>query len=128
MSRDWYVYTYGASGIAQRNEVTDVVSSTITISGSFASIPSSVQMFILVDESEENTFRRYRVQSVKEGNDGTFDVVAILYVDRKFEYIDDGDLLDKSAGVSYGSKTTLKSTSQKIKKNSIQFTVNNATY
>ena len=125
MSGDWYLYTYGASGIAQRNEVKSVATTTITIDGSFSSTPSSVQMFILVDESEENTFRRYRVQSVKEGNDGTFDVVAILDTDRKFEYIDDGDLLDVSGGVSYGSKPTLKSQSQKIKKNSITFTINN---
>ena len=84
-------------------------------------------MFILVDESDENTFRRYRVQTVKEGNDGTFEVVAILYVERKFDFIDDGDLLDHSAGISYGSKTTLKSDSPKIKRKSIKFTVNNAT-
>ena len=126
MSKDWYVYTYGPSGIAQRNEVKSVSGTSITIEGSFSSTPSSAQMFMLVNESDENTFRRYRVQSVKEGNDGTFEVVAILYVERKFEYIDDGDLLDLNAGISYGSKTTLKSGSPKIKKNSIKFTVNNA--
>lgn len=126
MSKDWYVYTYGPSGIAQRNEVKSVSGTSITIEGSFSSTPSSAQMFMLVNESDENTFRRYRVQSVKEGNDGTFDIVAILYVERKFEYIDDGDLLDLNSGISYGSKTTLKSGSPKIRKNSISFTVNNA--
>ena len=127
MSKDWYVYTYGPSGIAQRNEVKSVSGTSITIEGSFSSTPSSAQMFMLVNESDENAFRRYRVQSVKEGNDGTFDVVAILYVERKFEYIDDGDLLDLNSGISYGSKTTLKSGSPKIKRNNIQFTINNAT-
>lgn len=127
MSQDWYVYTYGPSGIAQRNEVKSVSGTSITIEGSFSSTPSSAQMFMLVNESDENTFRRYRVQSVKEGNDGTFDVVAILYVERKFEYIDDGDLLDLNSGISYGSKTTLKSGNPKIRRNSITFTVNNTT-
>ena len=115
MSKDWYVYTYGPSGIAQRNEVKSVSGTSITIEGSFSSTPSSAQMFMLVNESDENTFRRYRVQSVKEGNDGTFDIVAILYVERKFEYIDDGDLLDLNSGISYGSKTTLKSGNQRSK-------------
>ena len=127
MSKDWYVYTYGPSGIAQRNEVKSVSGTSITIEGSFSSTPSSAQMFMLVNESDENTFRRYRVQSVKEGNDGTFDIVAILYVERKFEYIDDGDLLDLNSGISYGSKTTLKSGNPKIKRNNITFTVNNTT-
>ena len=113
--------------VLPRNEVKSVSGTTITIEGSFSSTPSSAQMFILVNESDENTFRRYRVQSVKEGNDGTFDVVAILYVERKFEYIDDGDLLDLNSGISYGSKTTLKSGNPQIKRTNITFTVNNTT-
>jgi predicted phage tail protein len=63
MTKDWYVYTYGSTGIAQRSEVSNISSQTITVQNSFTNTPSSVQMFVLVDEDDENTFRRYRVQS-----------------------------------------------------------------
>lgn len=126
MSGDWYVYTYGNSGIAQRNEVESVAISTIRIKDTFISTPSSVQMFILVDEDDDNTFRRYRVQSVKESSDGTFDVIAILYVDQKFDFIEDGQLFDQSSGTGYGSRTTVRTPTSKVPRNSIKFTINNA--
>lgn len=126
-SGEWYVYTYGASGIAQRNEVNSISGTDITIKDTFLSTPSSSQMFILVNEEDENTFRRYRVQSVKESSDGTFDVVAILYVERKFDFIEDGELFDKSGGIGYGTSSTLSSGSAKVNRRSITFTINNAT-
>lgn len=127
MTKDWYVYTYGSSGIAQRNKVSNISSQTITVQNSFADTPSSVQMFVLVDEADENTFRRYRVQSVKESGDGTFSIIAILYVERKFDFIDDGELFDSNSGIGYGSTTTVKTTNSRVKRNSIQFTINNST-
>ena len=78
-------------------------------------------------EDDENTFRRYRVQSVKESGDGTFSVVAILYVERKFDFIEDGELFDSNSGIGYGSSTTVRATNSKVKRSSIQFTINNAT-
>lgn len=127
LTKDWYVYTYGDTGIAQRNKVSTISNRDITIENSFTSTPSSAQMFILVDEDDENTFRRYRVQSVKESGDGTFSVVAILYVERKFDFIEDGELFDSNSGIGYGSSTTVRATNSKVKRSSIQFTINNAT-
>ena len=49
-------------------------------------------MWLLVNEDSEKYFRRYRVQSVKDNSDGTYEVLGILYTDRKFEYVESGDL------------------------------------
>ena len=49
-------------------------------------------MWLLVNEASEKHFRRYRVQSVKDNSDGTYEVIGILYTDRKFEYVETGDL------------------------------------
>ena len=124
---DWYLYTYGNSGIAQRNKVTGrnygaglQGTTVINIEGSFTSIPTSSQMWILVDESQENSFRRYRVQSVKEDGDGTYQVIGILYTDRKFDFIDTG-------AIDYGksTKTYYKSRNPAISKNKITFGIRN---
>ncbi len=77
-------------------------------------------MWILVDESQENSFRRYRVQSVKEDGDGTYQVIGILYTDRKFDFIDTG-------AIDYGksTKTYYKSRNPAISKNKITFGIRN---
>ena len=117
---DWYLYTYGNSGIAQRNKVSSVTGSSITINGSFGSVPTSVQMWILVDEANENSFRRYRVQSVEEEAEGTFQVIAILYTDRKFDFVGTG-------AIDYGAstRTYYKSRNPAINPKKINFGIRN---
>jgi predicted phage tail protein len=90
-SGTWYLYTYGQTGIAQRSLVTSISDNVCNVSG-LSSVPTSTQLWLLVNEASEQYFRRYRVQSVKDNNDGTYSVIGILYTDRKFDYMNSGDL------------------------------------
>ena len=90
------VYVYGSTGIAQSYPVSSVSGSRINIRSPrrLTPVPTSMQMWILVDEANENVFKRYRVQSVKEDSNGTYDVTGVLYTDRKFDYVDSDEQLD----------------------------------
>ena len=99
-SGTWHLYTYSSTGIAQRSKVKSVQSNVVSVNG-FGSAPTSSHVWLLVNEQEEKHFRRYKVQNVKDNADGTFDVVAILYTDRKFDYLDSDDDID--FGVSYNT-------------------------
>lgn len=96
-----YLYTYGGSGLCQRNPVSSISGSRVTISGSFTSTPSSSQMWVIVDEANENKFRRYRVQSVKENANGTYEVVGLLYSDKKFDMINGASYVPMSQTRSF---------------------------
>ena len=93
-SSNLFVYTYGSTGIAQRHEVSSISGSTINIKGSFSPVPTSMQMWILATNNDRDTFRRYRVQSVKEENNGKYEIIAVLYADRKFDYVETEDDLN----------------------------------
>lgn len=90
-SGTWYLYVYSQTGIAQRSQVTSINGNVCNIHG-FNSLPTSSHIWLLVNEASEKHFRRYRVQSVKDNSDGTYEVVGILYTDRKFDYVESGDL------------------------------------
>ena len=90
-SGTWHLYTYSQTGIAQRSQVTSINGNVCNVLG-FNSVPTSSHVWLLVDEASEKHFRRYRVQSVKDNSDGTYEVIGILYTDRKFEYVETGDL------------------------------------
>ena len=92
-SGDWYCYVYGNTGVADRSQVTSVKGSQISVLG-FNSTPTPNQMWILVNEDDDNKFRRYRVQTVKENSAGDYEVTAILYSRQKWDYVDDGGTLD----------------------------------
>lgn len=114
------VYTYGNSGIAQVANVTSITGTVINVSG-MSQVPTSMQMWILVDESDENKFRRYRVQALKESSNGTYEVTGVLYTDRKFDYVDEDDDLD------YGksTKTYYKSRNPALNPKRVRFSVRN---
>jgi predicted phage tail protein len=42
----------------------------------------------MVDESNGNAFRRYRVQKVSEQTAGTYEIIAIKYDPQKFEFVE----------------------------------------
>ena len=42
----------------------------------------------MVDESNGNAFRRYRVQKVAEQSSGTYEIIAIKYDPQKFEFVE----------------------------------------
>lgn len=90
-SGNWKLYVYSKTGIAERSQVTSVAANTCNVLG-FNSVPTSSHVWLLVDEDNEKRFRRYRVQSVKDNGDGTYEVIGILYTDRKFDYVEDADL------------------------------------
>ncbi len=117
------LYVYGSTGIAQVYPVGSITGSTINILGSvvMSPVPTSMQMWILVDESNENKFRRYRVQSVKEDSNGSYDVIGVLYTDRKFEYVDSNDELD------YGrsTKTYYKNRNPALNSKKVNFSIRN---
>lgn len=90
-SGTWHLYAYSQTGVAERSQVTSISGNVCNVLG-FNSVPTSSHIWLLVDESSEKYFRRYRIQSVKDNSDGTYEVVGILYTDRKFDYVEDGDL------------------------------------
>ena len=90
-SATWYLYVYSQTGVAERSQVTSINGNVCSVSG-FNSVPTSSHVWLLVNEASEKHFRRYRVQSVKDNSDGTYEVIGILYTDRKFEYVETGDL------------------------------------
>jgi len=82
------LYTYGSSGVVQKATVSSVSGRTLNLSSSFSSTPSSLHLWIMVDESNGNAFRRYRVQKVSEQSSGTYEIIAIKYDPRKFEFVE----------------------------------------
>ena len=116
----WYVYIYGQSGVAERSKVTSMTGNVINVSG-FNNTPTVNQMWLLVNEEDENAFRRYRVQSVKENSDGTYEVTGISYTDRKWDYVDSGADLD------YGktTKTYKKNINPGLNRNKLTFSIRN---
>ena len=119
-SGSWYLYIYGNSGVAERSHVKTIAGSAFTVSG-FNNTPTTNQMWILVDENDENVFRRYRVQSVKENSNGTYEVVGVLYTDRKWDYVEDDDDLD------YGksTRTYKKNKNPALNPSKINFSIRN---
>ena len=116
-----YLYTYGSTGIAQRNEVSSVSGSTISINGTFSQIPTTMQMWILATNNDRDTFRRYRIQSVKENDNGTYEIIGILYADRKFDYVETEDDLN------YGktNRTYYKNRNPALNPKSVGFSIRN---
>ena len=114
---NWYLYTYGETGLTQRNQVRDVDRSTgrVRINGSWNNQPDVMHMWALVNESPNTPeyFPRYRVQSVKENKDGTYEIVAIKYNPDKFQYMRTGnlDLPTYSLRVFKGENTFIASDS-----------------
>lgn len=82
------LYVYGQSGVVQSATVSSISGRTISLSSSFPSTPSSLHLWIMVDESNGNAFRRYRVQKVSEQSQGNFEVIGIKYDQRKFDFVE----------------------------------------
>ena len=102
-----------------RSQVTSINGNVCSVSG-FNSVPTSSNVWLLVNEASEKHFRRYRVQSVKDNSDGTYEVIGILYTDRKFEYVETGDL---DLGNTYNSFKRKKV--EAITPNKISFSIRN---
>jgi len=120
---DWMLYTYTNAGIAQRNTVSSVTGSSISIQGSFSSLPSSNMMWILVYEgsvnNRDNRFNRYRVQKITEDADGTFSIIGIKYDHAKYDYVNTDE-------VDYGGTRLLSGGRNKtLRTNSISFKIRN---
>lgn len=111
----WKIYTYTSAGVVQRDTVSSVSGSAISLSGSFSSVPSSNMMWILVNEdstnNSNNQFNRYRIQKITEDIEGTFQVIAIKYDHAKYDFVDKGD-------AEYGAKRYLSGGNNKVLKTS----------
>ena len=118
-SATWHLYVYSQTGVAERSQVTSINGNVCSVSG-FNSVPTSSHVWLLVNEASEKHFRRYRVQSVKDNSDGTYEVIGILYTDRKFEYVETGDL---DLGNTYNSFNRKKI--KAITPNKISFSIRN---
>jgi len=99
------LYVYGASGVVQSATVSSITGRTITLSSSFSSTPSSLHLWILVDESNSTGFRRYRIQKVSEQPTGIFEVIAIKYDQRKFDFVNSSSGTLSSRGTNLFSPT-----------------------
>lgn len=117
------LYVYGNTGIAHSYPVSSVNGSIInTGSVPLNPIPTSMHMWILVDEENENKFRRYRVQSVKEESNGIYDVTGVLYTDRKFDFVE-GDDDDLDYGRS--TRTYYKNRNPALNPKNVSFSIRN---
>lgn len=88
---NWYLYTYTSGGFVRRKNVSSVVADTIFINGTFANIPSSNMLWILVEETRpDDRFTRYRVQKVTEEENGRYRVIAIKYDPAKYDFVNTG--------------------------------------
>lgn len=116
-----FVYTYGSTGIAQVTPVQSVVGETINLAQSISPVPTSMQMWILATDNDRDTFRRYRVQSVKEDSNGTYEVIGVLYADRKFDYVESDD------DINYGktTKTYYQNRNPALNSKTISFSLRN---
>ena len=124
------LYVYGKSGVAKKYDVRSVsTSGSITIDGKFDGLPTTMDMWGLVEQFENTDLQSaseplYRVQSVKEEGDGTYTVIGIKYVRRKFPYVnqkpDEGATL-KTGG--YGSRSYKASRKLTVKSQSISFSL-----
>lgn len=84
------LYVYGETGVCMKKPVSSVAGRVITVSGDYPSKPTPVHSWILVNESDTKAFRRYRVQEIAEEANGTYQVIAIKYDPKKFEFMEDG--------------------------------------
>jgi len=120
---DWKLYTYTNAGIVQRNTVSSINGFSISLQGSFSSLPSSNMMWILVNEGSTNNslnqFNRYRIQKISEDADGTFNVIGITYDHAKYDYVNKEE-------VDYGGTHFLSGgQNPALRTNSISFKVRN---
>jgi len=83
------LYVYGETGVTMKRLVSSVAGRTITVVGDYGSKPTSSHSWILVKETDTKAFRRYRVQEISEEPNGTYQIVAIKYDQRKFDFMDD---------------------------------------
>ena len=87
---DYSLWTYGSTGVAQRLPIASIVGRTITTAQPFPLLPTSQQNWLIARGRSDSTFRAYKVQSVKEGADKSYDVVAIRYDEAKYDYVNNG--------------------------------------
>lgn len=116
---NWFVYHYGSSGVTQKRAISSVSGSTITISGSFDSLPSSMGLWAIVNEDAVRQKPLYRVQTLKENGDGSFQVIAILYNHQKYSYINNSGSINMAA---YSVPSSAKR-AQSVDRNTITLTI-----
>lgn len=81
------LYVYGATGVCMKATVSGLAGRVLSTSA-YSSTPTVKHSWILVKESEEKSFRRYRIQEISEEGNGTYNVVAIKYDQKKFEFME----------------------------------------
>lgn len=92
----YQMYVYGSTGVCMKASVTGRAGRIISTSA-YSSTPTTLHSWILVDESDDKAFRLYRVQEVTEETNGTYQVVAIKYDQRKYDFMNDETKDDLSA-------------------------------
>jgi predicted phage tail protein len=83
------LYVYGNTGICMRQTVNNVIGRTVSVSSSYSSTPTTLHSWVLVNESDTQAFRRYRVQEISEEPNGSYQIVASKYDPQKFEFMED---------------------------------------
>lgn len=84
------LWTYGTTGVAQRLPIASIVGRTITTTQPFPLLPTTQQNWLISRGRSDSMFRAYKVQSVKEGGNKSYEVVAIRYDEAKYAYVNNG--------------------------------------
>jgi predicted phage tail protein len=84
------LWTYGTTGVAQRLPIASIAGRTITATQPFPLLPTTQQNWLISRGRSDSMFRAYKVQSVKEGSNNSYEVVAIRYDEAKYAYVNNG--------------------------------------
>ncbi len=127
-SSNYFLYVYGATGVAQSYAVNSASSSgSITITDSFGdNLPTSMDMWALVKRNENRQLAKepmYRVQSVKEEGDGTYSVIGIKYDKTKFDYVNNVEGATLGGGGGGGNRSFQASRQLTVNARSISFSL-----
>lgn len=114
---EWRLFTYGSTGVTQKHKIKGHSGRRITVKNWSESEdrlrngtqPRRMDMWGLVKEGTSNRYKEpyYRVQSVKENGDGTYNVIAIKYDAEKYGVINSSSVASKSYSVSANNSHNL---------------------
>jgi len=82
------LYVVGADGTVQTRTVSSVAGNVITVTAAFATIPQAQSQWVLsLDTVQAQTFR---VLTVNEGEEGTYEVTALTHYPDKYGMVENG--------------------------------------
>jgi len=80
-----------SDGTLQTRTISSISGTTINVSSAFSSAPNNNSIFVIENDTLETTL--WRVITVKENKDLTFEVTALSHLEGKYAFVEDGEQL-----------------------------------